>query len=52
MLHDEQVLYTRLSIIDGVICRKDGLCYCTECAKVDNEQYGEPYIHRAWASKS
>ncbi|WP_246168782.1 TniQ family protein [Paenibacillus antarcticus] len=25
---------------------KDGLYYCAECTKGDNERCGEPYIHR------
>lgn len=43
---DGQGLYTRLGIVAGSICRKDGLYYCVECAKADVEQYGEAYIHR------
>ncbi len=46
VLQDGQALYTRLGIIAGSICRKDGLYYCAECAKADEAQYGEPYIHR------
>ncbi|MGE7114175.1 TnsD family Tn7-like transposition protein [Lysinibacillus sp. NPDC047702] len=46
VLLDGQALYTRLGIVAGGICRKDGLYYCAECAKSDNVQYGEPYIHR------
>ncbi|WP_264196173.1 TnsD family Tn7-like transposition protein [Metabacillus niabensis] len=41
-----QGLYARLGIVAGSICRKEGLYYCTSCAKGDVEQYGEPYIHR------
>ncbi|MCK1997438.1 TnsD family transposase [Psychrobacillus psychrodurans] len=41
-----QGLYTRLGLVAGSICKKDGLYYCNECAKQDVEQYGEPYIHR------
>ena len=41
-----QGLYTRLGMVAGSICRKDGLYYCAECAKQDNEKYGEPYMHR------
>lgn len=43
---DGRGLYTRLGIVAGSICRKDGLYYCVECAKVDVDRYGEPYIHR------
>lgn len=46
VLLDGQALYTRLGIIAGGICRKDGLYYCVGCAKAENAQYGEPYIHR------
>ena len=46
VLKGGQALYTRLGIVAGGICRKDGLYYCAECAKVDHAQYGEPYIHR------
>ena len=41
-----QGLYTRLGLVAGSICKKDGLYYCNECAKQDVDQYGEPYIHR------
>lgn len=41
-----QGLYTRLGIVAGGICKKDGLFYCPECTANDVEQYGEPYIHR------
>lgn len=41
-----QGLYTRLGMVAGGICKKDGLFYCPECATNDVEQYGEPYIHR------
>lgn len=41
-----QGLYTRLGLVAGSICKKDGLYYCNECAKHDVDQYGEPYIHR------
>lgn len=46
VLKDGQALYTRLGIVAGSVCKKDGLYYCAECAKTDNAQYGEPYIHR------
>ncbi len=41
-----QALYTRLGMIAGSICKKNGLYYCAECTKFDVEQFGEPYIHR------
>lgn len=46
VLQDGQALYTRLGMIAGSVCKKDGLYYCAECAKADEAQYGEPYIHR------
>lgn len=50
LLHDVQRdgrgLYTRLGMVAGGICKKDGLCYCPECAANDIDQYGKPYIHR------
>lgn len=46
VLKGGQALYTRLGIVAGSVCRKDGLYYCAECAKADNMQFGEPYMHR------
>lgn len=46
VLENGQALYTRLGMVAGSICRKDGLYYCAECAKADFDKYGEPYIHR------
>jgi hypothetical protein len=43
---DGRGLYTRLGMVAGSICKKDGLQYCVECTKEDVNQYGEPYIHR------
>lgn len=43
---DGKGLYTRLGMVAGGICKKDGLYYCPECAASDIEQHGEPYIHR------
>lgn len=43
---DGKGLYTRLGMVAGGICKKDGLYYCPECAINDIEHYGEPYIHR------
>ena len=39
-------IYTRLGIIAGTICKKDGIFYCQLCAEDDLDKYGEPYIHR------
>ncbi|MEX3715838.1 TnsD family Tn7-like transposition protein [Cytobacillus horneckiae] len=43
---DGKALYTRLGLVAGSICIKNGIYYCAICAKSDTEQYGEPYIHR------
>lgn len=43
---DGKALYTRLGMVAGSICIKNGIYYCAICAKLDAEQYGEPYIHR------
>jgi len=43
---DGKALYTRLGLVAGSICKKNGLYYCPRCAKSDLERYGEPYIHR------
>lgn len=43
---DGKALYTRLGMVAGRICIKNGIYYCAICAKSDTEQYGEPYIHR------
>src|SRR5699024_397927 len=43
---DGKGLYTRLGMIAGGICKKDGLYYCSQCAKGDIDRYVEPYIHR------
>lgn len=39
-------LYTRLGIVAGAICKKNGIFYCPLCANDDLDKYGEPYIHR------
>ncbi|MCM3490999.1 TnsD family transposase [Alkalihalophilus marmarensis] len=46
VLGDGKGLYTRLGMVAGSVCKKDGLYYCPECATNDIKQYGEPYIHR------
>lgn len=43
---DGRGLYTRLGMVAGGICKKDGLYYCPQCAQSDIDNYGEPYIHR------
>src|SRR5699024_11637314 len=44
---DGNGLYTRLGMIAGGICKKDGLYYCSQCAMGDIDSYGAPYSHRA-----
>lgn len=39
-------LYTKLGIIAGGLCKKDGIYYCPLCSKKEIQDYGEPYIHR------
>lgn len=43
---DGKGLYTRLGMVAGNICKKDGLYYCPLCAEEDIRKYGETYIHR------
>lgn len=43
---DGSGLYTKLGMVAGSICKKDGIYYCPCCAKGDIERYGETYIHR------
>lgn len=43
---DGKGLYTRLGMVAGGICKKDGLYYCPQCARNDIDTYGEPFIHR------
>lgn len=50
IMHDVQGdgkgLYTRLGMVAGGICKKNGLYYCPQCALADIDKYGEPYLHR------
>lgn len=39
-------LFTKLGIVAGSICKKDGIYYCPFCAKQDIEACGETYIRR------
>lgn len=39
-------IYTKIGIIAGSICNKEGIYYCPCCAKEELEGYGEAYIHR------
>ncbi|WML36201.1 TnsD family transposase [Clostridium sp. OS1-26] len=43
---DGKGLYTKLGVIAGSICRKNGIYYCPDCANNEIEDYGEVYIHR------
>lgn len=43
---DGQGIYTKLGIVAGSICKKEGIYYCPRCANKEIEKYGEPYIHR------
>lgn len=43
---DGKGIYTKIGIIAGSICRKDGIYYCAVCASEDIERFGEAYIHR------
>lgn len=44
--NDGKGLYTRLGMVAGSICKKNGLFYCPICAQEDIKKYGEPFIHR------
>ncbi|TCO71812.1 TnsD family Tn7-like transposition protein [Marinisporobacter balticus] len=43
---DGQGIYTRLGMIAGSICKKEGIYYCPLCSKKEIKEYGEAYIHR------
>lgn len=43
---DSKSIYTKIGIIAGSICKKDGIHYCSVCASEDIEKFGEAYIHR------
>lgn len=43
---DGSGLYTKLGMVAGSICKKEGIYYCPCCAKKDIDDYGEAYIHR------
>src|SRR5699024_11051522 len=45
---DGKGLYTRLRMIAGGICKKDGLYYCLQCAYCHIARSGEPYSHGAY----
>ncbi|WP_225340343.1 TnsD family Tn7-like transposition protein [Lysinibacillus capsici] len=39
-------IYNALGMTAGSICKKDGIYYCSLCAKEDINFWGEPFIHR------
>lgn len=39
-------VYTKLGMVSGSICKKEGIYYCPCCAKKDIDENGEAYIHR------
>ncbi|WP_197546389.1 TnsD family Tn7-like transposition protein [Clostridium botulinum] len=43
---DGNGIYTKLGMVAGSICKKNGIYYCPCCAEKEINQYGEPYIHR------
>ncbi len=43
---DGKGLYTKIGMVAGGICKKEGIYYCPICSKQDLEAYGEVYIHR------
>lgn len=43
---DGKGIYTKIGIVAGSICKKDGIYYCSACASEDIEKFGEAYIHR------
>ncbi|MCT4605732.1 MAG: TnsD family transposase [Marinisporobacter sp.] len=43
---DGQGIYTRLGMVAGGICKKEGIYYCPLCSQKELKEYGEAYIHR------
>jgi hypothetical protein len=43
---DAKGIYTKIGIVAGSLCKKDGIHYCPLCAKQEVEAYGEAFIHR------
>ena len=43
---DGSGLYTKLGIVAGSICKKEGIYYCSCCSEKEMKNYGETYIHR------
>lgn len=40
------VIYNKIGITAGSVCRKSGIYYCPICSRKDIALYGEAYIHR------
>lgn len=43
---DGKGLYTKIGMMAGSVCKKDGIYYCPFCAENEIKNYGEAYIHR------
>lgn len=43
---DSKGLYTKLGLVAGSICKKQGIYYCPRCASNELKIYKEAYIHR------
>lgn len=43
---DGKGLYTKIGMMAGSVCKKDGIYYCPLCAEDEIKNYGESYIHR------
>lgn len=43
---DGSGLYSKLGMVAGSICRKNGIYYCPSCAQKEIDKYGEAYIHK------
>lgn len=41
---DGKGLYTKVGVVAGSICKKDGLSYCPKCAVEQKQRFGEPYF--------
>lgn len=39
-------IYNKIGITAGSVCKKEGIYYCSICAKNEIDTYGEAYIHR------
>ncbi|MGF7060512.1 TnsD family Tn7-like transposition protein [Brassicibacter mesophilus] len=43
---DGKGLYTKIGMVAGSVCKKEGIYYCPMCSKNEIKKYGEAYIHR------